>query len=153
MASISITIKQDNAQVAMLLKRLVQLQPIYERWALILHDTSDRAFQTQSDANTGRAWAAWSQSYAKRLLKKGKAGKKVLISSSTLFKSRQMFFSPRRGGVGTNLAYARIHQLGGGSKKDSRGRIMNTPARPYLGADERAKRKLLAAFKDYLQDA
>ena len=41
-------------------------------------------------------------------------------------------------------------QLGGGGKRDKRGRVMSMPARPYLGADERMRGKLLAAAQEWL---
>lgn len=60
--------------------------------------------------------------------------------------------------VGTNVLYARIHQLGGiagrktfsGVGPPNRSRL---PARPYLGASEADKLELLDTLSDYLGKA
>jgi phage virion morphogenesis protein len=49
--------------------------------------------------------------------------------------------------VGTNKAYAAIHQFGGKSGKNKKAEI---PARPYLKLNEKDLNKILKITSDYL---
>lgn len=50
--------------------------------------------------------------------------------------------------VGSNVEYARIHQLGG---KAGRGRKVTIPARPYLGLSEEDRQEIEALVKDHME--
>lgn len=50
--------------------------------------------------------------------------------------------------VGSNVAYARIHQMGG---KAGRGRKVSIPARPYLGVSEEDKEEVQAIIADFMR--
>lgn len=52
--------------------------------------------------------------------------------------------------IGTNLEYARIHQLGGMA---GRGRKVRIPARPYLGVSDGDRQSILGLVRDFLEDA
>jgi len=49
--------------------------------------------------------------------------------------------------VGSNLVYARIHQLGG---QAGRGRKVTIPARPYLGLSEEDQQEIKALVQEHL---
>ncbi|MDX2008261.1 MAG: phage virion morphogenesis protein [Meiothermus sp.] len=71
-------------------------------------------------------------------------GRKILIQSARLRNSISHRRDGTRVAVGTNVRYARIHQLGGMA---GRGRKVQIPARPYLGvseADRAEIRRILA---------
>lgn len=52
--------------------------------------------------------------------------------------------------VGSNVAYARIHQLGG---KAGRGRKVTIPDRPYLGVSNADRAEIRATLADFLAGA
>lgn len=73
-----------------------------------------------------------SKAFAKALrqsLKGGGAGRKILIQSGRLKNSITSHVEGNRLIIGTNLVYARIHQMGGMA---GRGRKTRIPARPFL---------------------
>ena len=99
---------------------------------------SNRAFQRETSPE-GILWQARSPLYIRQLARKKLAGRKLLSITSHLRKSRQTFRTDTTAGIGTNLRYARIHQLGGGA---GRGHRVQIPARPYLGLDDYASSKI-----------
>ena len=52
--------------------------------------------------------------------------------------------------VGSNLAYARIHQLGGKAGKRHK---VEMPARPYLGVSDEDMREIRASAEEFLKDS
>lgn len=58
---------------------------------------------------------------------------KTLVDTARLRKSIDYATTPNSVMVGSNVVYARIHQLGG---KAGRGRKVTIPARPYLGVSK-----------------
>lgn len=75
------------------------------------------------------------------------AGAKILRRDGRLFQSITHMVLGDRLLVGTNVAYAAIHQLGGDA---GRGRKVKIPARPYLGIDAADRAEILATVEDYL---
>lgn len=63
---------------------------------------------------------------------KGKKAGKTLVDTARLRNSITVRATADAAEVGTNVVYARIHQLGG---ETGRGRKTQLPARPYLPAD------------------
>ena len=102
-----------------------------------LQDSTDRAFQTETDPNTGKPWPAWSLRYAKRVgAKKHKMLQDKGMAGGGLRSTIQTEIKPSQASIGSNLRYARIHQLGGGDV------VPGYPARPYLGLDEKSRGKV-----------
>ena len=104
-----------------------------------LLDSTDRAFETETDPNTGEPWAEWSPAYANRLRMLNKHHKKLQdkgMGGGGLRSTIQTTAEESRASIGSNLRYARIHQLGGGDVKPG------FPARPYLGLDETTQGKV-----------
>ena len=52
--------------------------------------------------------------------------------------------------VGSNVAYARIHQMGGMA---GRGKSVELPARPFLGVSEQDAEDIREMVGDFLADA
>lgn len=85
-----------------------------------------------------RGESPWGQQWKPSLRAQGKvkgqkAGK-TLVDTGRLRNSIHVRATPEVAEVGTDVVYARIHQLGG---KAGRGHKTKIPARPYLPADER----------------
>lgn len=77
---------------------------------------------------TGPDGKEWEQS------KRAKAtGGRTLVDTARLRSSLARRAFPDRADVGTNVIYARIHQLGG---KAGRGHAVKLPPRPYLGISD-----------------
>ena len=104
-----------------------------------LLDSTDRAFETETDPNTGDPWVEWSPAYAKRLQLLKKRHKKLQdkgMRGGGLRSTIQTTAEESSASIGSNLRYARIHQLGGGAVRPG------FPARPYLGLDEKSQGKV-----------
>ena len=146
----SLTIKIDLSQL-LKLSRSKSWEPsaipslfseLTKRIPAELMAASNRAFQNET-APDGTPWQARSPLYVKQLAKRKLAGRKILSITSHLRKSRQTFSTDTTAGVGTNLHYARIHQLGG---RAGRGHKLKIPARPYLGLDITAIFKIISHY-------
>ncbi len=131
-----------------------------------LLDSTDRAFKNETDPNTGEKWPEWAPSYVRSLMRqqsaktkgkgKGRKGnapvkmhKKLQLKGmqggglrstiQTEIRDDAVVISGGKG-IGSNLRYARIHQLGGMAGRGHRSKI---PARPYLGMDQKSKDKVI----------
>ena len=104
-----------------------------------LLDSTDRAFANEKDPNTGDSWPAWSQSYADHLALLNKHHKMLQdkgMGGGGLRSTIQTTAEESSASIGSNLRYARIHQLGGGDVRPG------YPARPYPGLDEKSQGKV-----------
>ena len=100
------------------------LRPALEEIANITQNTAELSFENQKSP-FGKKW----EKLSPRTLKK-KRGNKILIESGMLSQSIRGRVSGSNGvSVGSNLAYAAIHQFGGGA---GRGLKVKIPARPFL---------------------
>lgn len=123
------------------------LDQLHRRIPAELMAASNRAFSHETAPN-GTKWAPRSPAYLKLLKKRDPGKTKILIRSGHLRQSRQPFRRGNTSGVGSNLAYAAIHQMGG---KTGRGHKVTIPARPYLGLDQYSKDKLRIMTQKLLQ--
>jgi len=111
--------------------RLNDTRPLMQAIALNLHRATERAFDEQ-----GPDWPVLA---SPTVAAREAAGKslpyRILQLSGALASSIVSRASQDEAAVGTNLAYAAIHQLGGLAGRNHRAKI---PARPYLpiGADK-----------------
>lgn len=110
---------------------------------------------------SGRAWEAGLARSARKATKRtsakkgraetGKFGKTLQDSgrlrSSVTFES---LVTQNQVCVGSNVAYARIHQLGG---KAGRGQKTTIPARPYLGVEEKDIEEAKALLEEFMAEA
>lgn len=127
------------------LKRVRDLSPVLEEiGASNLTETQHR-FEQEQDPG-GKPWEQLSETTLQYRLG---APPRILRDQGNLYDSLTYKVVPHREvRVGTNLRYARIHQLGG---QAGRGRRVKIPARPYLGLSEDGARELLAIVTDHLE--
>lgn len=123
------------------------LEKLHKRIPSELMAASNRAFKNQAGPD-GTPWPPRSDAYVKWLKKHDPGKNKILIRSGHLRSSRQTFRRDNVSGIGSNLIYAAIHQMGG---KTGRGRKTLMPARPYLGLDQYSKDKIISIAKKLLQ--
>jgi phage virion morphogenesis protein len=76
--------------------------------------------------------------------------RKILVQRARLRNSINYRTDGSRVAIGTNLAYARIHQLGG---RAGRGMKVRIPARPYLGISKGDLKEIERMASRFLEDA
>lgn len=81
---------------------------------------------------------------------KGRKGGKTLTDTARLRKSIEHRATGDEVTVGSNVKYARIHQMGG---RAGRGQSVELPARPFLGVSEQDAEDIREAVGDFLADA
>ena len=81
---------------------------------------------------------------------KGRKGGKTLTDTARLRKSIEHRVTGDEVMVGSNVAYARIHQMGG---RAGRGLSVDLPARPYLGVSKQDAEDIREMVGDFLADA
>ncbi|MBP7127323.1 phage virion morphogenesis protein [Myxococcota bacterium] len=130
MAGLSIEVRvQGLEQVRARLERLAEVDRRGLARAIgeaIVHETLD-AFKRQESPWGER----WKPSQRAQGLVRGKKPGLTLVDTARLRNSIHARTSGDQVEVGTDVVYARIHQLGGKA-----GRGVELPARPYLPADE-----------------
>lgn len=77
-------------------------------------------------------------------------GGKTLADTGRLMQSVDYAVTPDSVMVGSNVTYARIHQLGG---KAGRGHKVTIPARPYLGVSKQDKEEVQRIMHSFLATA
>lgn len=77
-----------------------------------------------------------------------KKGRLILVGKGRLLRSITYQAGSRELEIGSNVIYARIHQLGGMAGRFGRVRI---PARPYLWFEEEDLKELQETIADYLE--
>lgn len=145
--SVTIRVEDEGFRDALtrLLQRSANLQPVFaEIGSSLLAATEDR-FEAETGPD-GQPWAAHS---AATLSRRGSSAKK-LRDRNHLYQSLTYAAGRLQAAVGTNRAYARIHQLGG---KAGRGRKVTIPARPYLGVNADDRRMISEILTDHLATA
>ena len=81
---------------------------------------------------------------------KGRKGGKTLTDTARLRKSIEHRATGDEVTVGSNVEYARIHQMGG---RAGRGLSVDLPARPYLGVSKQDAEDIREMVGDFLADA
>lgn len=74
----------------------------------------------------------------------------ILRDSGHLYQSLTYVAGQSQVEVGTNVVYARIHQMGG---QAGRGRKLTITPRPFLGLDDADRRELMEIVNDYVREA
>ncbi len=103
--------------------------------------------------NTVEKWQAWAPSYVRSLMRSQSAktkGKGKGMQGGGLRSTIQTTTEDEQATIGSNLRYARIHQLGGMAGCGHRAKI---PARPYLGLDERGQNNVKRKVGQLLRQA
>lgn len=96
----------------------------------------------------GEAWAAVKNPRKDSRGRPRNGRAKPLLDTGRLRNSISFSAGPFDVHVGSNVEYARIHQLGG---QAGRGRSVTIPARPYLGLSEEDAQEIADLVKDHME--
>ena len=125
-----IEIKIDNKEVLTRLQELASrgenLRPLMKNIAEIMATATEDNFK---DEGRPDKWVDLSETSKKQRQKIGKYPGQILQVSGQLASSVSTAYDDNSAVIGSNLAYAAIHQLGGQAGKNKKTTI---PARPYL---------------------
>ena len=140
--SISIEITGLDPLIAKLerLARPDQVELMEQIGSLVESQTRNR-IKNEKRAPDGTPWKKWSDEYSKTR----HGGHSLLMNEGDLLDSIQWQVSGDSVEIGSNLVYARTHQLG---RKVGRGRI---PARPYLGLSAENRDEISEAIDSWLE--
>ena len=125
-----IEIKIDNKEVLTRLQELASRgenpRPLMKNIAGIMSTATEDNFK---DEGRPEKWVDLSETTKKQRQKIGKYPGQILQVSGQLASSVSTAYDDNSAVIGSNLAYAAIHQLGGQAGKNKKTTI---PARPYL---------------------
>ena len=144
-----IEIKIDNKEVLTRLQELASrgenLRPLMKNIAGIMAAATEDNFK-----NEGRPdkWIDLSETTKKQRQKIGKYPGQILQVSGQLASSVSTAYDDNSAVIGSNLAYAAIHQLGGQAGKNKKTTI---PARPYLKLTDNENIEILEAIEDFFK--
>ncbi len=144
----NIEIRIDNKAVEEALLKVASkcedLRPLMKNIAGIMADAVEENFEQEGQPDK------W-QELAESTIKKRKKAKhwpgKILQVEGQLTTSVTTQYDNESAVIGSNLAYAAIHQLGGQAGK---GKKVSIPARPYLKIENIENQKILNDIKNYL---
>ena len=125
---------------------IADAQGLMTNIGMAMKGQTTRRFQ----AGEGPDGAAWKPLAGPRRNSKGKERKgraSPLLDTGRLRSSISFSATPSEVFVGSNIEYARIHQLGG---KAGRGRKVTIPARPYLGLSDDDQAEIAALVAEHL---
>ena len=144
-----IEIKIDNKEVLTRLQELASrgenLRPLMKNIAGIMATATEDNFK-----NEGRPdkWVDLSETTKKQRQKIGKYPGQILQVSGQLASSVSTAYDDNSAVIGSNLAYAAIHQLGGQTGKNKKTTIS---ARPYLKLTDDENIEILEAIEDFFK--
>lgn len=125
----------DVTPIQQAFARLQQLgtdtTPMTRGIAAVLASESEDAFATETDPNTGKKWSPLSPRYQEKLTESGRDGLMLQRSQGGLAMSLMPYYDATSAAIGTNKAYAALHQWGGLPTMAAAPAVV--PARPYMG--------------------
>ena len=144
-----IEIKLDNKEVLTRLQELASrgenLRPLMKNIAGIMATATEDNFK---DEGRPDKWIDLSETTKKQRQKIGKYPGQILQVSGQLASSVSTAYDDNSAVIGSNLAYAAIHQLGGQAGKNKKTTI---PARPYLKLTDYENIEIVEAIEDFLK--
>jgi len=156
-----IRIEIDDEQALRALQRAAaagrDLSPLMRDIAGVIEDAIERAFQTQSDPETGEPWAPLAESTKKQ--RSGSEPFAILQDSSSLVQSIRSDFDASSAEAGVAEIYGVTHQFGAekGEFGDTRHGVPipwgDIPARPFLGLSDEDENEILDLVSAYLSDS
>lgn len=150
----TIDLNIENSKSITLLQELASasydLSPVMREVAGILTDASEQAFSSEADPTTGQLWQSLTASHKACRSQQGYTGS-ILSMTGQLASSIQSGYGSNFAQVGSNMAYAAIHQHGGTS--DMRPANAAIPARPFLGVNDLDQEEIIGALKKHLETA
>ena len=142
-----IEIKIDNKEVLTRLQELASrgenLRPLMKNIAGIMETATEDNFK---DEGRPDKWVDLSETTKKQRQKIGKYPGQILQISGQLASSVSTAYDNNSAVIGSNLAYAVIHQLGGQAGKNKKTTI---PARPYLKLTDNDFEEILDEIEKY----
>lgn len=132
------------------------LSPLMRDIAGVIEDAIERAFQTQSDPETGEPWAPLAESTKKK--RSGSAPFAILQDSSSLVQSIGSESSATEAAAGVAEIYGVTHQFGaekgefGATRRGQPIPFGDIPARPFLGLSAEDENEILDLVSTYLSD-
>ncbi len=145
--SLGVRLRDDglDERLAELAGRLADREPALAEIGGELQTSTHQRFREQRGPD-GEAWPGLAAATLGQ--RKGDRRRaKILRDTGELFNSISFQATADEVHVGTNKAYARIHQLGGQAGRASAARI---PARPYLGVSEADRQTVADILSQYL---
>lgn len=139
--------KEVNNKLLELAKSGENLRPLMKNIAGILSYAAEENFK---DEGHPEKWVDLSESTKKQRQKIGKWPGQILQVTTQLALSVNTFYDDDSAVIGSNLAYAAIHQLGGKAGKNKK---VNIPARPYLTLTEDNLKEILLAAEQFLKQS
>ena len=144
-----IEIKLDNKEVLTRLQELASrgenLRPLMKNIAGIMSTATEDNFK---DEGRPEKWVDLSETTKKQRQKLGKYPGQILQVSGQLASSVSTAYDDNSAVIGSNLAYAAIHQLGGQAGKNKKTTI---PARPYLKLTDDNFEEILTETEKFLK--
>ena len=144
-----IEIKIDNKEVLTRLQELASrgenLRPLMKNIAGIMSTATEDNFK---DEGRPEKWVDLSETTKKQRQKIGKYPGQILQVSGQLASSISTAYDDNSAVIGSNLAYAAIHQLGGQAGKNKKTTI---PARPYLKLTDDNFEEILTETEKFLK--
>ena len=146
----NIEIKIDNKEVEQKLQELAKkssnLKPLMKNIAGIFASATEDNF-----AEEGRPdkWIDLSEVTKKQRKKIGKYPGQILQVTGQLASSVNTYYDDDSAVIGSNLAYAAIHQLGGQAGKNKK---VTIPARPYLKLTSDDEEEIFKLLFEYILD-
>ena len=144
-----IEIKLDNKEVLTRLQELASrgenLRPLMKNIAGIMSTATEDNFK---DEGRPEKWVDLSETTKKQRQKIGKYPGQILQVLGQLASSVSTAYDNNSAVIGSNLAYAAIHQLGGQAGKNKKTTI---PARPYLKLTDDNFEEILTETEKFLK--
>lgn len=144
-----IEIKIDNKEVLTRLQELASrgenLRPLMKNIAGIMATVTEDNFK---DEGRPEKWVDLSETTKKQRQKIGKYPGQILQVSGQLALSVSTAYDDNSAVIGSNFAYAAIHQLGGQAGKNKKTTI---PARPYLKLTDDNFEEILTETEKFLK--
>ena len=144
-----IEIKLDNKEVLTRLQELASrgenLRPLMKNIAGIMATATEDNFK---DEGRPDKWVDLSETTKKQRQKIGKYPGQILQVSGQLASSVSTAYDDNSAVIGSNLAYAAIHQLGGQTGKNKKTTI---PARPYLKLTDDNIEEIFEEINNFLE--
>lgn len=144
-----IEIKLDNKDVESklldLAKRSENLRPLMKNIAGIFAYSTEENFKEEGRPDK---WVDLSETTKKQRQKIGKYPGQIMQVSGQLASSVSTAYDNDSAVIGSNLAYAAIHQLGGQAGKNKKTTI---PARPYLKLTDDNFEEIICEVEKYLK--
>ena len=141
--------KLDNKEVLTRLQELASrgenLRPLMKNIAEIMATATEDNFK---DEGRPEKWVDLSETTKKQRQKIGKYPGQILQVSGQLASSVSTAYDDNSATIGSNLAYAAIHQLEGQAGKNKK---MTIPARPYLKLTDDNFEEILTETEKFLK--